>query len=120
MPDRKLRILVAKPGLDGHCFHLVDPAPLRVGEALNIFARAAHAPEMTLRIDARTFGFIPPVVRHALASLPPVKRCTSRVLKDVGLPRQVRGNLNYPTRFDNREAERALRGTKIKVPQLET
>ena len=30
-------------GLDGRCFHLVDPDPMRVGDVLNTFARAAHA-----------------------------------------------------------------------------
>ncbi|MGH8078160.1 MAG: SDR family oxidoreductase, partial [Lysobacter sp.] len=32
-----------KPKLDGHCFHLTDPDPQRVGELLNTFARAGHA-----------------------------------------------------------------------------
>ena len=27
-----------KKGLDGHCFHLTDPEPQRVGEVLNTFA----------------------------------------------------------------------------------
>lgn len=30
---------------DGQCFHLTDPTPMRVGDLLNTFARAAHAPE---------------------------------------------------------------------------
>ena len=47
-----------KPGLDGGCFHLTDPAPRRIGEVLNIFARAGHAPEMTMRLDARMFAFV--------------------------------------------------------------
>jgi NAD(P)-dependent dehydrogenase (short-subunit alcohol dehydrogenase family) len=108
-----------KPGLDGHAFHLTDPEPQRVGEVLNTFARAAHAPEMTMRLDARMFGFIPPMIRQAITNLPPVKRFTSMVLKDFGIPRAVLKYINYPTRFDNREAERALRGSKIKVPKLE-
>jgi NAD(P)-dependent dehydrogenase (short-subunit alcohol dehydrogenase family) len=108
-----------KPGLDGHCFHLTDPKPMRVGEVLNTFARAAHAPEMTMRIDARTFGFIPPMVRQAVANLPPIKRFINMMLKDFGIPRQVLKYINYPTRFDNREAERALRGSKIKLQPLE-
>src|SRR5688500_4683693 len=45
-----------KPRLDGHCFHLTDPEPMRVGEVLNTFARAGHSPEMTMRIDARMFA----------------------------------------------------------------
>jgi len=45
-----------KPGLDQHTFHLTDPAPRRIGEVLNLFARAGHAPQMTMRLDARMFG----------------------------------------------------------------
>ena len=51
--------LAHKKGLDGQCFHLTDPAPHRIGEVLNIFAKAAHAPQMTMRLNARMFGFIP-------------------------------------------------------------
>ena len=63
-----------KPGLDGHTFHLTDPEPQRIGEVLNIFARAGHAPEMTMRLDARMFAFVPGGVRAAVGNLPPVKR----------------------------------------------
>ena len=37
---------------DGKCFHLVDPTPMRVGDLLNTIARAAHAPEMAMRVNA--------------------------------------------------------------------
>ncbi len=109
-----------KAGLDGGCFQLVDAEPLRVGEMLNTFARAAHAPEMTMRIDSRMFAVVPPMVRGAIANLPPVKRFTNQVLKDLGIPRDALKYANQPTRYDNRETERALRGSKIKVPALET
>src|SRR5581483_8958224 len=107
-----------KPGLDGGCFHLTDPAPRRIGEVLNMFARAGHAPEMTMRLDARMFGFVPPMVRQALASLPPVKRFTNVVLRDLGIPAEAIKLINYPTRFDSRETERALKGSKIALPDL--
>jgi NAD(P)-dependent dehydrogenase (short-subunit alcohol dehydrogenase family) len=108
-----------KPGLDGGCFHLTDPAPRRIGEVLNIFARAGHAPEMTMRLDARMFGFIPGSVKQALGNLPPVKRFTNVVLRDLGIPAEVLKLINYPTRFDSRDAERALKGSKIRVPDIE-
>lgn len=108
-----------KPGLDGHCFHLTDPAPQRVGEVLNTFCRAAHAPEMTMRIDTRMFAVVPPIIRNAVTALPPVKRFTNLMLKDFGIPRQVLKYMNYPTRFDSRETERALKGSKIKLPKLD-
>ncbi|MBO9663960.1 SDR family oxidoreductase [Dokdonella sp.] len=109
-----------KPSLDGHTFHLTDPAPRRIGEVLNLFARAGHAPQMTMRLDARMFGFIPASVRAALGSLPPVKRVVGVLLRDLGIPSSVMKFINYPTRFDSRETERALKGSKIKLPKLET
>ena len=109
-----------KRGLDGHCFHLVDPAPQRIGEVLNVFCRAAHAPEMTMRLDARMLAVVPSTVRNAVLNLPPVKRFTGMVLKDLRIPPQTLKLLTYPTRFDCRETERALKGTKIAVPELES
>ncbi len=109
-----------KKGLDGHCFHLVDPHPQRIGEVLNVFCRAAHAPEMTMRLDARMFAVVPGAVRSAVLNLAPVKRFTGMILRDLRIPPQTLKLLTYPTRFDSREAERALKGTKISVPDLES
>ncbi|HEY5804519.1 MAG TPA: SDR family oxidoreductase [Lysobacter sp.] len=108
-----------KPRLDGHCFHLTDPEPMRVGELLNTFARAGHSPEMTMRIDARMFAFIPGSVRGMVGNLPPVRRFVGMLLRDFKIPKQTLKFLTYPTRFDNREAERALKGSGIQVPPLE-
>jgi NAD(P)-dependent dehydrogenase (short-subunit alcohol dehydrogenase family) len=108
-----------KAGLDGGVFHLTDPAPRRIGEVLNLFARVGHAPEMTMRLDARMFAFIPAPIRMAMGNLPPVKRFVGMMLKDLGIPREVFKNITYPTRFDCRETERALKGSKIRVPELE-
>ena len=109
-----------KKGLDGGCFHLVDPEPMRFGELINTFCRAAHAPEMTLRVDARMFAFVPSAMRAAAANLPPVKRFTGMLLRDLRIPREALGFVTYPTRFDNRETERALKGSKIALPPLDS
>ena len=108
-----------KPRLDGRCFHLTDPEPMRAGEVLNTFARAGHTPQMTMRIDARMFAFVPGGVRAAVGSLPPVRRFIGMLLRDFRIPKDVLGFITYPTRFDNREAERALKGSGISVPRLE-
>ncbi|MFN2361651.1 MAG: SDR family oxidoreductase [Marinobacter sp.] len=107
-------------GEDGNCFHLVDSDPYKVGEILNIFAEAGHAPRMAMRVDSRMFGFIPPFIRQSLKNLPPVKRLTTAVLDDMGIPPSVLSFINYPTRFDAREAERVLKGTGIEVPRLDS
>jgi len=108
-----------KPRLDNTCFHLTDPNPKRIGEVMNLFADAAHAPMMSMRVDARLFNFIPQPVKQGLGMLPPVRRIVNQVLADLGIPKDVLSFFNYPTKFDTREAERALRGSGIKVPPLE-
>ena len=108
-----------KPRLDGHTFHLTDPEPQRVGEVLNTFARAGHAPEMTMRIDARMFAFVPGGIRMAVGNLPPVRRFIGMLLRDFRIPKSTLKFITYPTRFDNRETERALKGSDIKVPRLD-
>ena len=115
-----LDYLAHQKGLDGRCFHLTDPSPHRVGEVLNIFAKAAHAPQMTMRINAKLFGFIPAPLLYGLGSLAPVKRAMKVVLNDLGIPRDVFQFVNWPTRYDNREAAKALKGSGIVVPDLES
>ena len=109
-----------KKGLDGQCFHLVDPEPMRFGELMNTFCRAAHAPEMTMRLDARMLAVVPGAVRSAVTNLPPVKRFTNMVLRDLKIPPSTLAFITYPTRFDTRVVERALKGSKIAVPELES
>ena len=46
------------PQRDGECFHLTDPKDWRLGDVLNVFARAAHAPTMMLRFDAGAGQFL--------------------------------------------------------------
>lgn len=91
-------------GKDGKCFHLVDPTPYRVGDVLNVFARSAHAPAMAMRVNAALLGFVPKSVKKGLLSLTPVRRIRNAVMKDLGLPEDILTFVNYPTRFDCREA----------------
>ncbi len=106
------------PDRDGDCFHLSDPEHHSMGQMMNIFASAGHAPKFSMRLDMRIFNFIPSFVRDTLANLPPVKRIIKTMLEDMGLPESVLMFMNYPTRYDNRETERALKGTGIECPDL--
>jgi NAD(P)-dependent dehydrogenase (short-subunit alcohol dehydrogenase family) len=108
-----------KKGLDGSCFHLTDPDPMRVGEVLNLFAKAAHAPQMTMRLNAKMFNFIPSFVVDSVMGLAPVRRIQKQVLSDLGIPKEMFRFVNYPTRFDARDAQKALKGSGISVPRLE-
>lgn len=105
--------------LDGKCFHLTDPEPMRVGEVLNTLARAAHAPTMSIRVNAALLGFIPNAVKRGIMSLAPVRRIKDAVLSDLGLPDNMLQFVNYPTRFDNRDTAAALKGTGISCPKFD-
>ncbi|HWP13476.1 MAG TPA: SDR family oxidoreductase [Ramlibacter sp.] len=107
-----------KSDINKRCFHLVDPVGYRVGDVLDIFSRAAHAPKMNLFINAALFGFIPKSVKKGLMAVAPVRRIRNAVMKDLGLPEDILAFVNYPTRFDSREAEAALKGSGIEVPNL--
>ncbi|NCO20312.1 MAG: SDR family NAD(P)-dependent oxidoreductase, partial [Gammaproteobacteria bacterium] len=117
---RAMDHIAHQPKLDNTCFHLTDPHPKRIGEVMNLFAEAAHAPLMQMRLDARLFSFIPQPIKQGLGMLPPVRRIVNQVLGDLGIPRDVLSFFNYPTKFDTREADRALKGTDIRVPSLDT
>jgi len=105
-------------GLDRRAFHLTDPKPKTAGEVIDIFARAAHAPQSSIRLPAGLVDLASPFVKAA-AALPPGDLVTDRVLRDFGIPRSVLTYVNYPTSFDSRGAQAALAGTDIRVPPIE-
>jgi NAD(P)-dependent dehydrogenase (short-subunit alcohol dehydrogenase family) len=108
-----------KAELAGKCFHLVDPQGYRVGDVLDIIGKAAHAPKMNLFVNAALLGFIPKSVKKGLMALAPVRRVRAAVLKDLGLPDDMLTFVNFPTRYDCREALAALKGSGIECPRLE-
>jgi NAD(P)-dependent dehydrogenase (short-subunit alcohol dehydrogenase family) len=108
----------AKIELKGQCFHLVDPVGYRVGDVLDVFAKAAHAPKMNLFVNAALLGFIPKSVKKGLLALAPVRRVRNAVMKDLGLPDDILTFVNYPTRFDCRQTTAALKGSGISCPKL--
>jgi NAD(P)-dependent dehydrogenase (short-subunit alcohol dehydrogenase family) len=112
--------LAHQDGLDGKCFHLTDENHYKIGEVINIFARAGHAPQMNMRVDTRMFGFMPPFLRKTLGTLPPVRRITSTILEDLGIPRAILKFTDYYTKFDNRDARAALEGSGIACPKLDS
>jgi thioester reductase-like protein len=107
------------PGHDGRCFHLTDPQDRRVGEALNLFAGAAHAPTMTLRLEPGLLEELAKLTHPAAAALRPAQRVVEQVLQELGVPGSAIELLNHPTTFDASEAQALLAPAGIRVPQLE-
>ncbi len=104
--------------ITSRCYHLVDPVGYRVGDVLDIFSKAAHAPKMNLFVNAALLGFIPRSVTKGLMALAPVRRVRNAIMKDLGLPEDMLTFVNYPTRFDCRDTLAALKGTGVSCPNL--
>ena len=113
-----LDVISHKAGIAKKCYHLVDPVGYRVGDVLDIFSRAAHAPKMNLFVNAALLGFIPRSVVKGLMALAPVRRVRNAVMKDLGLPADMLTFVNYPTRFDCRESLAMLKGSGVACPNL--
>jgi NAD(P)-dependent dehydrogenase (short-subunit alcohol dehydrogenase family) len=112
--------LAHKPRLNGRAFHLTDPNPHTAGEVMNIFARAADAPQMAVRLDSDVTEPATGAVRTALKLFPPAKRAAKVALDQLGLPAEVLGYIDYPTTFDSTKTQKALKGSGLEVPALES
>jgi NAD(P)-dependent dehydrogenase (short-subunit alcohol dehydrogenase family) len=105
-------------GLDGRTFHIVDPKPLSLGDTLNEFARAGHAPEFTMRFDRRATSMIPDDVRKAIGSIPAVQRLRDQVLENIRIPQTALEYMSNRAVFTATESQRALEGSGIACPHL--
>jgi NAD(P)-dependent dehydrogenase (short-subunit alcohol dehydrogenase family) len=107
-------------GLDGQAFHIVDPKPPKSGDVLNTFARAAHAPHAVMRLDKRMTDMLPKGVLSYAMKIPALQGIRSSFLADLGIPEEVLGYIALRTRFDARDTTRALAGSGIELPPLES
>jgi thioester reductase-like protein len=108
-----------QPDLDGQAFHLTNPRSQRVGEVMNQFAKAAHAPQLALRVDKRLTDALPKGTFSMLRRLPPLKEVQRTLLADLGIPEEVLEHIALRPQFDTRDTERALKGSGVEVPALE-
>ncbi len=115
---RAMDHIAHQPGLDEQAFHLTAPRSQRSGEVLNTFAKAAHAPQLAIRIDKKITDALPKGVFSMLLNLPQLKGLRRTVLADFGVPEEVIGHVGFTAQFDTRDTERALAGTGIEVPEL--
>ena len=117
---RAMDHIAHEPGLDGQAFHLMAPKSQRSGEVINTFAEAAHAPQLAVRVDKRLTDALPKGVVSLMMSLPALKNVRRTILEDLGLPEEVLEHVGFTAKFDTRDTERALSGTGIEVPPLDS
>ncbi len=107
-------------GLDGQAFHIVDPQPIKAGAAMNVFARAGHAPQAAIRVDQKLTSMLPKGVLHYAMQIPALKGVRRSVLADLGIPDEILEELALTPKFDARDTKRALQGSGIELPPLES
>ena len=106
------------PGEDGRCLHLTDPQDLRVGAVLNLFAAAAHAPRMTLRLSRAQLGGLASLAAAQALALEPLRHVLADLLDELGIPAPVLSLLDQPTVFPPGRATALLERAGIRVPPL--
>src|SRR4051794_2501048 len=107
-------------GLDGQAFHLTAPRSQRSGDVINAFARAAHAPQLQMRIDKKLTDALPKGVMSMLMQLPALKDIRKQFLADLGIPEEVIRHIALIPQFDTRDTERALKDSGSEVPDLDS
>ena len=110
-----------QPGLDGQAFHLMASKSQRSGDVLNTFARAApraaHGDPHRQAPDRRAAQGR---AARCCCSSRRSRACAAQILADLGIPEEILGHLGFTAQFDTRDTERALAGTGIEVPPLDS
>jgi len=107
------------PDLDGRAFHLVNPKAQKAGDVINTFARAAHAPQLVMRVDKGLTDMLPKGVLSYAMKLPALKDVRRTLLADLGIPDSIVEYVGLTASFDARDTQRALQGSGIELPQLD-
>ena len=108
-----------QPGFDGKCFHLTDPQPLRLGDALNEFLKAAKGPTMSLDVPLeRLKDFLPEGAGAFVSNKQVLERVKAQLAENLGIPKEVLLTEKLDTQYDCSNTLQALEGSGIAVPPL--
>lgn len=110
------------PGRDGEAFHLVNPDPQPTVEMVNLFCKAAGAPQFATPGPRLP---VPAALRPARLINAVVKQKAAQVVLDqtlgrLGIPAEVVAHTGFTAVFDSSRTEQALAGSGIAVPDLES
>ncbi len=119
-----------KAGLDGQAFHLVNPEPINTVDLINTFAAAAKAPQFAVPVDRSITAMLPTTllpralrpanILGAALRTAPVHLALSQTIGRLGIPPEVLEHVSFPSVYASRATEKALAGSGISVPDLES
>jgi len=114
--------------LDNHdyeCFLLTSPEEISAGKLLQSVMTAAHGPKLTLiGSNGTTNKFLNTnkllnTAGKTLSKISPLKKITTTVLNQYGIPAQALQFATYPTHFDSRKTQILLKHGGIFCPKFE-
>jgi len=118
------------PDRDGEAFHLVNPEPQNTVELVNTFAAAAKAPQFALPVDRSMTNRLPTALLPrqlrpgalfgSALRTPPAHLALDQTLGRLGIPPEVLDHVSFPTVYASSATQKALAGSGIAVPDLES
>jgi NAD(P)-dependent dehydrogenase (short-subunit alcohol dehydrogenase family) len=118
------------PDHDGEAFHLVNPEPQPVVDVINAFCAAAGAPQFATPLDRRVtragplslvpHGLRPSTILNGVLGSRPVQAALDQTIGRLGIPAEVLAHTSFNAVFDSRRTEKALSGSGLGVPDLES
>jgi NAD(P)-dependent dehydrogenase (short-subunit alcohol dehydrogenase family) len=116
---RAMDHIAHREGLDGRTFHLVDPEPKSFADTIDLFAKIAGAPRFAVRVGPSLGAPLTRLLAGPAGSVP-LRLAGAALGAFFDIPPRMVQNLDWPTRFDASETRRALEGSGIEVPPLES
>ncbi|MDX1735894.1 MAG: SDR family oxidoreductase, partial [Halioglobus sp.] len=98
------------PGHDNECFFITDPDGIRVGDLLKVLMEVSDGPRL-IALDVAALDKATRLAGDAIGSAPPLRAIGEKAVSALGIPPQVIGYVNYPTRFDSSKTRQLLAGS---------
>ena len=118
------------PDRDGEAFHLLNPEPQPVVDLINSFCGAAGAPTFATPVDRRLtrsgpLAMLPRQLRplnvlNGIVKSGPAQAMLDLTVGRLGIPAEVLAHTSFTPVFDSRRTEKALAGSGIAVPDLDS
>jgi NAD(P)-dependent dehydrogenase (short-subunit alcohol dehydrogenase family) len=107
------------PDHDQECFFITDPEGIRVGDLLRVMMGVAHGPKLRA-VNLKILDKATKLAGEGIGRISPLKSLGEKAIARLGIPPQVIGYINYPTRFDSRKTQALLEPANINCPPFES
>jgi NAD(P)-dependent dehydrogenase (short-subunit alcohol dehydrogenase family) len=106
------------PDHDNECFFLTDPEGIRVGDVIRVLLEVSGGPSVRA-LDSSVLDSATRLAGEGISRLGPIRSLGEKALSQLGIPAQVVGYINYPTRFDSTATQALLSEAGIQCPAFE-